>query len=102
MVGACAGAAPLGFRAPGYAINAEALDLLRARGYRYDSSVFPSAAYYGAKALVMAAMRATGRQSGSFLDDPRVLLAPRRPVPARAGARPIDEAATGCWSCRSR
>src|SRR6185437_17099196 len=85
VVGACAGAAPLGFRAPGYAINADALDLLSARGYRYDSSVFPSAAYYGAKALVMAAMRATGRPSGSFLDNPRVLLAPRspyRPAPA--------------------
>jgi peptidoglycan/xylan/chitin deacetylase (PgdA/CDA1 family) len=79
VVGACAGAAPLGFRAPGYAINADALDLLHARGYRYDSSVFPSAAYYGAKALVMAAMRLAGRPSGSFLDDPRVLLAPRRP-----------------------
>src|SRR6185312_12948738 len=78
-VGDCAGAAPLGFRAPGYAINREALELLRARGYRYDSSVFPSAAYYGAKALVMAAMRATGRPSGSFLDDPRVLMAPRHP-----------------------
>ncbi|HLK89096.1 MAG TPA: polysaccharide deacetylase family protein [Polyangia bacterium] len=84
-VGDCAGAAPIGFRAPGYAINGDALDLLAARGYRYDSSVFPSAAYYGAKALVMAAMRATGRPSGSFLDDPRVLLAPRspyRPAPA--------------------
>ena len=79
VVGACAGTAPLGFRAPGYAINADALDLLHARGYRYDSSVFPSAAYYGAKALVMAAMRLAGRPSGSFLDNPRVLLAPRRP-----------------------
>jgi peptidoglycan/xylan/chitin deacetylase (PgdA/CDA1 family) len=79
VVGACAGAAPLGFRAPGYAINADALDLLHARGYRYDSSVFPSAAYYGAKALVMAAMRLAGRPSGSFLDNPRVLFAPRRP-----------------------
>ncbi len=84
-VGDCAGAAPLGFRAPGYAITGDVLELLAARGYRYDSSVFPSAAYYGAKALVMAAMRATGRPSGSFLDDPRVLLAPRgpyRPAPA--------------------
>jgi peptidoglycan/xylan/chitin deacetylase (PgdA/CDA1 family) len=79
IVGACAGTAPLGFRAPGYAINADALDLLQARGYRYDSSVFPSAAYYGAKALVMAAMRLAGRPSGSFLDNPRVLLAPRKP-----------------------
>jgi peptidoglycan/xylan/chitin deacetylase (PgdA/CDA1 family) len=90
-VAACAGAPPLGFRAPGYAINADTLDLLNARGYRYDSSVFPSAAYYGAKALVMGAMRVAGRPSGSFLDNPRVLLAPRRPyrpaptVPYRQG-----------------
>ncbi len=85
-VGACAGAAPIGFRAPGYAISAPVLDLLRARGYRYDSSVFPSAAYYGAKALVMAAMRAARRRSGSFLDDPRVLLAPRAPYHPAPGA----------------
>jgi len=85
-VGACGGAPPIGFRAPGYAINAEVLDLLRARGYRYDSSVFPSAAYYGAKALVMAAMRAARRPSGSYLDDPRVLLAPRAPYRPAPGA----------------
>jgi peptidoglycan/xylan/chitin deacetylase (PgdA/CDA1 family) len=96
-VAACAGAPPIGFRAPGYAINADALDLLNARGYRYDSSVFPSAAYYGAKALVMGAMRVTGRPSGSFLDNPRVLLAPRRPyrpaptVPYRQGGNGLLE-----------
>src|SRR5450432_3817996 len=90
-IGACAGGAPIGFRAPGYGISAEVLDVLRARGYRYDSSVFPSAAYYGAKALVMAAMRLAGRPSGSFLGNPRVLLAPRAPyrpapgLPYRAG-----------------
>src|SRR5205814_6092213 len=96
-VAACAGAPPLGFRAPGYAINADTLDLLNARGYRYDSSVFPSAAYYGAKALVMGAMRVAGRPSGSFLDNPRVLLAPRRPyrpaptVPYRHGGAGLLE-----------
>ena len=78
-IGDCAGTPPVGFRAPGYEITAEVLEFLRERGYRYDSSVFPSAAYYGAKALVMAAMRAAGRPSGSFLDNPRVLLAPRKP-----------------------
>src|SRR5580698_5970724 len=36
-IGACAGAVPIGFRAPGYEISAALLDLLRARGYRYDS-----------------------------------------------------------------
>ena len=62
------------------------LGALAARDYRYDSSAFPSAAYYGAKALVMAAMRVAGRPSGSILGSPRVLLAPRRPYRPSAAA----------------
>jgi hypothetical protein len=83
-IGACAGAPPVGFRAPGYEISAEALGLLRARGYRYDSSVFPAVPYYAAKAAVMAAMRVTRRRSGSILGSPRVLLAPLEPYRPRA------------------
>jgi peptidoglycan/xylan/chitin deacetylase (PgdA/CDA1 family) len=79
LIGACAGGHPRGFRAPGYAISRELLDLLRARAYRYDSSAFPSLAYYGAKAAVMGAMRLVGRKSGSILDTPRVLGAPLEP-----------------------
>jgi peptidoglycan/xylan/chitin deacetylase (PgdA/CDA1 family) len=79
LIGACAGGAPCGFRAPGYAISRELLELLRARRYRYDSSAFPSLAYYGAKAAVMGAMRLVGRKSGSILDTPRVLGAPLAP-----------------------
>jgi len=96
-IAACAGTPPVGFRAPGYEISAEAIDALQARGYHYDSSVFPSVAYYGAKALVMAAMRVTGRESGSVLGNPRVLLAPRAPYrplagsPYRAGGEGILE-----------
>jgi peptidoglycan/xylan/chitin deacetylase (PgdA/CDA1 family) len=86
LIGACAGGAPCGFRAPGYAISRELLDLLRARRYRYDSSAFPSLAYYGAKAAVMGAMRLVGRTSGSILDTPRVLAAPLAPY------RPAKEA----------
>jgi peptidoglycan-N-acetylglucosamine deacetylase len=85
-IAACAGAPPTGFRAPGYEISDEAIEALRARGYRYDSSVFPSASYYGAKAVVMGAMRVTGRKSGSVLGNPRVLLAPRVPYRPAAGA----------------
>jgi peptidoglycan/xylan/chitin deacetylase (PgdA/CDA1 family) len=85
-IAACAGTPPVGFRAPGYEISGEAMDALGARGYRYDSSVFPSASYYGAKAVVMGAMRVVGRKSGSVLGDPRVLLAPRRPYRPAAGA----------------
>lgn len=78
-----AGMPPVGFRAPGYEINAEVLGLLRSRAYRYDSSVFPAAPYYLAKAAVMAGMRVVGRRSGSILGSPRVLFAPSAPYPPR-------------------
>jgi len=86
-----AGRRPVGFRAPGYAINRQVLELLLERGYTYDSSVFPSPPYYVAKALVMGAMRLVGRRSASVVDDPRAPLAPRAPYhaspahPYRAG-----------------
>ena len=80
------GQAPVGFRAPGYEISAELIELLCARGYRYDSSVFPAIPYYLAKAAVMAALRVTGRKSGSILGSARVLGAPCVPYrPAAAG-----------------
>ena len=94
LIGACAGAAPRGFRAPGYAVSAEVIELLGARDYRYDSSAFPSLPYYGAKAAVMGAMRAFGRKSGSVLDTPRVLAAPRVPYRPAPGA-PYRRAADG-------
>ncbi|MGW0036466.1 polysaccharide deacetylase family protein [Gordonia sp. NPDC003376] len=34
--------APVGFRGPGFALTAELLDLLAARGYRYDASTLPT------------------------------------------------------------
>lgn len=83
-IGGVAGRAPIGFRAPGYAVNRQAFELLIERGYTYDSSVFPSPPYYAAKALVMGAMRLFGRRSASVLDDPRALLAPRAPYQATA------------------
>ena len=92
LIGACAGGAPCGFRAPGYAISSELIEMLRARRYRYDSSAFPSLAYYGAKAAVMGAMRLVGRKSGSILDTPRVLAAPLGPYRPAAGS-PYKEGA---------
>jgi peptidoglycan/xylan/chitin deacetylase (PgdA/CDA1 family) len=86
LIGACGGAAPRGFRAPGYVISSEILDMLRARSYRYDSSAFPSLAYYAVKAAVMGAMRLVGRKSGSILDTPRALGAPRAPYRPAPGA----------------
>src|SRR5262249_4144070 len=79
-------APPIGFRAPGYEISPPAIELLRARGYRYDSSLFPSPGYYAAKALVMAAMRVARRPSGSFLGSPRAPFGARAPHPTAGGA----------------
>jgi peptidoglycan/xylan/chitin deacetylase (PgdA/CDA1 family) len=86
VIGACCGAAPIGFRAPGYEVSGQVIDLLRERNYRYDSSAFPSVPYYTAKAAVMAAMRVAGRKSGSYLGSPRILTAPRAPYRPAAGA----------------
>lgn len=77
---------PVGFRAPGYGISAELIELLVERGYRYDSSTFPAIPYYLAKAAVMTAIRVMGRKSGSLLDSPKVLAAPRVPYRPRTGA----------------
>jgi peptidoglycan/xylan/chitin deacetylase (PgdA/CDA1 family) len=85
-IGDVGGRAPVGFRAPGYAINGQVLDLLVQRGYAYDSSVFPSPPYYLAKAAVMGAMRLFGRRSASVLDDRRAPFAPREPYRASPAA----------------
>ena len=78
-IGDCAGRAPVGFRAPGYETTAAVMARLCERGYRYDSSAFPSVPYYAAKAVAMAAMRLRGRTSGSILGSPRALAAPSMP-----------------------
>ena len=96
-IGACAGRAPVGFRAPGYTVSGAVIELLCERAYRYDSSAFPAVPYYVAKALVMGVMRVAGRPSGSVLGDPRVLAAPTSPyrpargAPYRRGAAPLVE-----------
>ncbi len=96
-IGNTSGVAPVGFRAPGYEISAELVDVLCQRGYRYDSSAFPAIPYYLAKAAVMAGLRLAGRRSGSILGSPRVLVAPCAPyrpaagAPYRRGSLPIIE-----------
>lgn len=94
---AATGQRPVGFRAPGYTLSATLLEVLIARGYRYDASAFPAAPYYLAKAGVMAALRLLSRPSRSVLDRPRVLWAPRAPYhpdphePYRRGPAPLFE-----------
>lgn len=78
------GVAPVGFRSPGYMLNADLLALLGRLGYRYDSSMFPCWPYYAAKAAVLGWMRLRGRRSASVLHDPRAMLCP--PLPYRPDA----------------
>ena len=73
------GRPPSGFRAPGYNLSAALLGLLRARGYRYDSSAFPCPPYYLTKAAIIGAYRLVGRRSGSLVGDPSVMWSPRGP-----------------------
>jgi hypothetical protein len=78
-IAAATGRVPVGFRAPGYTVTDEVFDVLEARGIAFDSSVFPCPVYFGAKALVLAALWARARKSASVLDSARVLTAPTRP-----------------------
>ena len=73
------GVRPRGFRSPGYVLTDAMVDVLRECGVMYDTSVFPSVAYYGAKAAVVVSMALRGRRSRSIVDHPRVLTAPTRP-----------------------
>lgn len=86
-----------GFRAPGYDVSPAMLDALAARGYRYDSSIFPAPGYYAAKAVVMGALAALRRPSGAVMTNPRALAAPADPyrpamtAPWRRGQAPLVE-----------
>lgn len=68
-----------GFRAPGYNTDAGLIADVKNTGHTYDSSVFPCAPYYAAKAGVMGLMQLLGRESRSILGTPKVLIAPREP-----------------------
>ena len=69
----------VGFRAPGYHTSALLHAPLIESGHRYESSAFPCAPYYIAKAMVMGGMRLIGRRSQSILGSPKLLTAPHRP-----------------------
>lgn len=73
------GTRPVGFRAPGYAVNEVLFSALEACGVEYDSSVFPCPSYYAVKAAALGAIKLRGRKSSSILDRPGVLRAPREP-----------------------
>lgn len=76
---AACGERPVGFRAPGYTISDDVIEVLGEQRYAYDASVFPCPPYWSAKAAALAWIRLRGRASSSILDTPRVLTAPTQP-----------------------
>ncbi|MEO1266886.1 MAG: polysaccharide deacetylase family protein [Myxococcota bacterium] len=84
----------VGFRTPGYNVSAAIVQELSRQGYLYDSSMFPCPPYYMAKGAIMAAMRVTGRRSGSQMTLPQTLLSPLNPYLANPNA-PWNASSTG-------
>ncbi|HMA97785.1 MAG TPA: polysaccharide deacetylase family protein [Polyangiaceae bacterium] len=68
-----------GFRAPGYTLSEELLDVLKELRVPYDSSLFPCPIYYAAKAVALFGQRLFGRNSAAILGKPQVLTACTRP-----------------------
>lgn len=74
-----AGRPPVGFRAPGYDLTHDVVQVLVERGYRYDSSLLPAPLYWLAKLGVMGGMALLGRRSRAVVTPPRALWAPLDP-----------------------
>jgi hypothetical protein len=81
------GKRPQGFRAPGYNLSEPLMDALERHGFVYDSSLFPTPAYFAARALARGLHAVRGRQSHSLLGDVREFAGPRRPFRPARGAR---------------
>lgn len=89
------GQEPVGFRAPGYVVDLETLDLLEERGYLYDSSVVPSGILNLAR--IAGHFRLPRGSRGGLVENFLWTLAPRAPyrpdekVAWRPGGRTIWE-----------
>lgn len=73
------GADPVGFRAPGYTHDDILLDEVAALGYRYDSSLLPSLAYWAVKRIAIIGIALRGSHSKSFPSGPAAFMGTRRP-----------------------
>lgn len=100
-IASATGSPPRGFRAPGYNVDDELLEIITELGYMYDSSVFPCPPYYLAKAAALAAIRARGRESRSILGPKEALLAPTEPYVIDPG-RPFWRKRRFLWSSSPR
>ena len=82
---AATGQRPVGFRAPGYTVSDELLELVARSGHVYDSSVFPCLAYWSMKLGVLGLQRLAARRSEAIVGTPQALVAPAGPY--RVGTR---------------
>jgi peptidoglycan/xylan/chitin deacetylase (PgdA/CDA1 family) len=73
------GVRPVGFRSPGWNVSDDALDILRRRGYLYDSSVFPTTLMPLLKFLHWRSMSDRSRGDRTTMGQMSYLFAPTRP-----------------------
>lgn len=81
------GVRPQGFRAPGYNLSEALISAVEVTGHAYDSSLFPTPAYFAARAGAIARYRLVGRPSESIVGEVREFAGPRRPYRPAVGAR---------------
>lgn len=72
------GQRPVGFRAPGYYLNHHILNMLKTRGYRYDSSVLPT--WTHALMRVYLRLRGQGRKIDKAVGRIRYALVNQQPT----------------------
>ena len=73
------GQAPVGFRAPGYNQSEALFDVLEDLGYQYDSSFFPTPAYFAARATAIGMYQLKNKTSHSLVGEMREFLVPPEP-----------------------
>ncbi len=76
----------VGFRAPGYNVDAVVLSVAAELGCTYDSSLLPSPHYFLARAAAIVRYRALGRPSASLVGRLRDWLGPLDPYPMEPAA----------------
>ena len=86
---AASGRDVVGFRAPAWDVDDRVLAAVRAAGYRYDASVFPTPALVASR--LAAYRRSTGKESIFSMDVLGHALAPIRPHRLRDGAEGLVE-----------
>ena len=79
------GEAPQGFRAPGYNTSEALMQVLEDQNYLYDSSIFPSPAYFSLRAAAIAFHALQKRHSRSLPGDLRQFMARRQSYRPRQG-----------------